>query len=130
MPLRHTISISLAAGLIAVSATVPFASTAQAEPHQPAPSPAKGAGSHPADGSNRLVAQHSLRAPVTNENFYFVMADRFANGDATNDTGGIPGGVNNHGFDPTNKGFYNGGDLAGCSTRSTTSKAWAPQRSG
>lgn len=113
MPLRHTISISLAAGLIAVSATVPFASTAQAEPHQPVPSPAKGAGSHPADGSNRLVAQHSLRAPVTNENFYFVMADRFANGDTSNDTGGVPGGVNDHGFDPTNKGFYNGGDLAG-----------------
>ena len=28
-----------------------------------------------------LQAKHSLRAPVTDENFYFVMADRFENGD-------------------------------------------------
>ena len=56
---------------------------------------------------------HSLRAPVTDENFYFVMADRFENGDTANDTGGIPGDRLTHGFDPTAKGFYNGGDLKG-----------------
>ena len=33
-------------------------------------------------------AQHSLRAPVTRDNFYFVMADRFQNGTAANDDGG------------------------------------------
>ena len=38
-----------------------------------------------------LAARHSLRAPVTDENFYFVMADRFENGDTANDTGGIAG---------------------------------------
>ena len=65
------------------------------------------------NGSKGLEAKHSLRAPVTDENFYFVMADRFANGDTANDTGGIPGGPNQHGFDPTNKGFYQGGDLKG-----------------
>ena len=58
-------------------------------------------------------AQHSLRAPVTDESFYFVMADRFENGSATNDTGGIAGDRLVHGFDPTARGFYNGGDLAG-----------------
>ena len=26
-------------------------------------------------------AQHSLRSPVTDERFYFVMADRFENGE-------------------------------------------------
>jgi glycosidase len=41
------------------------------------------------------------------------MADRFENGDTDNDRGGISGGVNQHGFDPTNKGFYQGGDLKG-----------------
>ncbi len=56
---------------------------------------------------------HSLRAPVTDENFYFVMADRFENGATTNDTGGIPGTRLEHGFDPTSRGFYNGGDLEG-----------------
>ncbi|MGH8892358.1 MAG: alpha-amylase family glycosyl hydrolase [Actinomycetes bacterium] len=58
-------------------------------------------------------ALHSLRSPVTDENFYFVMADRFENGDAGNDTGDIPGDRLQHGFDPTARGFYNGGDLAG-----------------
>ena len=41
------------------------------------------------------------------------MTDRFANGDASNDAGGIAGDRLSTGFDPTDKGFYNGGDLAG-----------------
>ena len=41
------------------------------------------------------------------------MADRFENGSAANDTGGIQGGPNEHGFDPMNKGSYQGGDLNG-----------------
>src|SRR5688500_12894923 len=60
-------------------------------------------------------ALHSLRAPVTDETFYFVMADRFNNGDASNDTGGIQPvdpslpDRDEHGFDPTSKAYYNGG---------------------
>ena len=34
---------------------------------------------HP-KGDGKAVAGHSLRSPVTDEDFYFVMADRFANG--------------------------------------------------
>ncbi len=41
------------------------------------------------------------------------MADRFANGDPTNDTGGVTGDRLDHGFDPSDKGFFHGGDLAG-----------------
>ncbi|MEU4420823.1 alpha-amylase family glycosyl hydrolase [Actinoplanes sp. NPDC024001] len=66
-----------------------------------------------AAGDKGLPGRHSLRAPVTDENFYFVMADRFANGDTTNDTGGLPADPLVSGFDPTRKGFYNGGDLRG-----------------
>jgi alpha-amylase len=66
-----------------------------------------------ASGGGDRGAQHSLRAPVTDERFYFVMADRFANGDATNDRGGLSGDRLVHGFDPTARGFYNGGDLKG-----------------
>ncbi len=63
-------------------------------------------------------ARHSLRGPVTDEDFYFVMADRFDNGDTANDTGGHPAGKPLvSGFDPTNKGFYNGGDLTGLRSR-------------
>jgi alpha-amylase len=58
-------------------------------------------------------AQHSLRSPVTDENFYFVMADRFENGDTGNDLGGLPDDRLVSGFDPTARGFYNGGDLKG-----------------
>ena len=64
-----------------------------------------------------FAAKHSLRSAVTDENFYFVMADRFENGRTDNDTGGIPGGRLDHGFDPAAKGFYNGGDLAGLTKR-------------
>src|SRR5690349_10377307 len=62
---------------------------------------------------NDLPGRHSLRAPVTDENFYFVMADRFANGDPANDRGGLGDDPLVSGFDPTRKGFYNGGDLDG-----------------
>jgi alpha-amylase len=59
-------------------------------------------------------ARHSLRAPVTDDSFYFVMADRFENGDTANDRGGIQSGDRLvHGFDPTARGFYHGGDLNG-----------------
>jgi glycosidase len=51
------------------------------------------------------------------EVIYFLLPDRFDNGDASNDTGAIPGGRLQHGFDPTHIGFYHGGDLAGVTRR-------------
>src|SRR5918995_991914 len=72
------------------------------------------AGAAPAGGDRGgLPARHALRAPVTDENFYFVMADRFDNGDTANDRGGLGDDPLVSGFDPTRKGFYNGGDLDG-----------------
>src|SRR4029453_8184054 len=62
-------------------------------------------------------ARHSLRAPLTGDNFYFVMADRFENGSTANDLGGLPADRLVSGFDPTHKGFYHGGDLAGIRQR-------------
>lgn len=59
------------------------------------------------------LAQRSLRAPLTRERFYFVMADRFANGDPSNDDGGLTGDRLVTGLDPSDKGFFHGGDLAG-----------------
>ncbi|BCB83302.1 alpha-amylase family glycosyl hydrolase [Phytohabitans suffuscus] len=64
-----------------------------------------------------LPALHSLRSAVTDESFYFVMADRFANGDTANDQGGLGSDPLVSGFDPTKKGFYNGGDLKGLLSR-------------
>ena len=54
-----------------------------------------------------------VRQAGSDENFYFVMTDRFANGDTSNDKGGLDGDRLATGFDPTDKGFYNGGDIAG-----------------
>ncbi|WP_342447122.1 alpha-amylase family glycosyl hydrolase [Ornithinimicrobium sp. CNJ-824] len=71
----------------------------------------------PATPADEDLARDSLRQPVTREQFYFVMADRFANGDPSNDTAGIEGDRLDHGFDPADKGFYHGGDLAGIMDR-------------
>ncbi|MEI9514631.1 pullulanase-type alpha-1,6-glucosidase [Agromyces sp. CCNWLW213] len=71
---------------------------------------ARGAYDEQADAA--LVAP-PVRQPGSTENFYFVMTDRFANGDETNDTAGIEGDRLAHGFDPTDKGFYHGGDIQG-----------------
>ena len=67
-------------------------------------------GLSPAD---RALAGSSLREDLTRERFYFVMADRFQNGAPANDRGEIAGTRLQHGFDPTDKGFYHGGDLRG-----------------
>jgi alpha-amylase len=64
-------------------------------------------------GEDGLNARHSLRAAVTDESFYFVMADRFENGNTANDDGGLGSDPLVSGFDPTKRGFYNGGDLEG-----------------
>ncbi|WP_328852125.1 pullulanase-type alpha-1,6-glucosidase [Micromonospora globbae] len=47
------------------------------------------------------------------EQFYFVLPDRFANGDPRNDRGGLAGDRLRTGYDPKDKGFYHGGDLKG-----------------
>ncbi|HEU5068237.1 MAG TPA: alpha-amylase family glycosyl hydrolase [Sphingomicrobium sp.] len=48
---------------------------------------------------------------------YFVVPDRFENGDPSNDRGGLSGDRLHTGFDPTDKGFYHGGDLKGLTSR-------------
>ena len=51
------------------------------------------------------------------EVIYFVLPDRFENGDPANDRGGLSGDRLTTGYDPTAKGFYNGGDLKGLTER-------------
>jgi alpha-amylase len=74
------------------------------------------AGERAADDGSR-IARHSVRGPVSGQHFYFVMGDRFENGDPGNDTGGLGTDKLVSGFDPTSKGFYNGGDLQGLQSR-------------
>jgi glycosidase len=51
--------------------------------------------------------------PAAAEVIYFLLPDRFANGDPANDRGGLSGDASKTGFDPTNKAFFHGGDLRG-----------------
>ena len=48
---------------------------------------------------------------------YFVLPDRFENGDQTNDLGDFTGDRLQTGYDPTAKGFFHGGDLKGLTDR-------------
>jgi glycosidase len=48
---------------------------------------------------------------------YFMLPDRFENGDPGNDRGGLTGDRLKTGYDPTSKAFYNGGDLKGLIAR-------------
>ncbi|MFC9692475.1 pullulanase-type alpha-1,6-glucosidase [Kribbella sp. NPDC056951] len=63
--------------------------------------------------ADKALATPSLRQDLTKERFYFLMADRFANGDKSNDAGGLTGDRLQTGLDPADKGFYHGGDLTG-----------------
>ncbi|MGW2446896.1 pullulanase-type alpha-1,6-glucosidase [Streptomyces sp. NPDC001675] len=71
----------------------------------------------PAPPSDAALAAQAARHDDTREQFYFVMPDRFANGDASNDKGGLTGSRLSTGYDPTDKGFYQGGDLKGLTKR-------------
>ncbi|HEY0085596.1 MAG TPA: alpha-amylase family glycosyl hydrolase, partial [Allosphingosinicella sp.] len=84
---RHALALALSASAAAVAAQAPPAADARLD-----------------------------RTPEQ-EVVYFVLPDRFENGDTANDRGGFAGGRLEHGFDPAHKGFYHGGDLAGLTQR-------------
>ncbi|MEU3722983.1 pullulanase-type alpha-1,6-glucosidase [Streptomyces sp. NPDC031705] len=95
---------ALAAALaVTLLPALPAAAAAQAQP--------------PAPPSDAKLAAEPARHDLTREQFYFVLPDRFANGDPRNDRGGLAGGRLETGLDPTDKGFYQGGDLEGLTDR-------------
>ncbi|MFC4889407.1 pullulanase-type alpha-1,6-glucosidase [Streptomyces beijiangensis] len=75
--------------------------------------PVAAAAKAPAAPSDAALASVPARNDLTRDQFYFVMPDRFANGDSSNDKGGLTGSRLQTGYDPTDKGFYQGGDLKG-----------------
>ncbi|MFJ6082172.1 pullulanase-type alpha-1,6-glucosidase [Streptomyces sp. NPDC092369] len=96
IPVRRVAAVAVAA--LALALVQPLA--AHADPPPAPPSDAK-------------LAAEPARHDDTREQFYFVMPDRFANGDTANDRGGLTGSRLSTGYDPTDKGFYQGGDLKG-----------------
>jgi glycosidase len=95
-------SLTLATGVIGMI----LSGAALAEPVAETSSPA--APTAPGDFRARLPQDEVI---------YFLLPDRFENGNPGNDTGGIAGGKLQNGFDPTDEGFYHGGDLAGLTRR-------------
>jgi glycosidase len=73
----------------------------------------------PASAGSELdgLAGAPVRSPIASDSFYFLMTDRYVNGDPANDTGGRSGGPSTTGFEPTSDAFYHGGDLAGLAGR-------------
>ncbi|MFF5272568.1 pullulanase-type alpha-1,6-glucosidase [Streptomyces sp. NPDC000133] len=102
---RTTLRRGAVAALCAALIPVVPASATTAAPRPPGP---------PSDA--RLAAEPA-RHDLTREQFYFVMPDRFADGDPSNDRGGLTGSRLETGYDPTDKGFYQGGDLKGLTDR-------------
>ena len=64
-----------------------------------------------------LPAKAAVAAPSHPEMIYFVMLDRFENGDPTNDAGGLTGDQTTTGYLASNPGFYHGGDIRGLINR-------------
>ena len=75
-----------------------------------APVPVQGKETEPSEASLAAMAPSTSHRA---EQFYFLLPDRFANGDKGNDRGGYPGDRMSTGYDPTDKGFYHGGDIQG-----------------
>lgn len=64
-----------------------------------------------------VVSLPAYESPGAGQVFYFVLTDRFQNGDPANDRGGMTGGRDWTGFDPADKGYFHGGDLRGLTER-------------
>lgn len=71
----------------------------------------------PSSMTSSVAATDYLSRPAEDDVVYFMLPDRFENGTTDNDQGGFAGGKLDHGFDPTHKGFYHGGDLKGLTSR-------------
>ncbi len=66
--------------------------------------------------ASSMDAPGATRQPE-DEIIYFVLPDRFENGNRGNDRGGIEGDWRAHGYRPDHRGFYLGGDLKGLTER-------------
>ena len=58
-----------------------------------------------------------VRGPQSDESVYFIMTDRFENGDSSNDYGGSSQSLSVSGFAPEDIGYWHGGDFKGLTKR-------------
>ena len=67
----------------------------------------------PSGAALATLATPAPDSALASERIYFVLTDRYANGDPSNDSGGVTGTRNQTGFDPSSTGFWHGGDFKG-----------------
>jgi glycosidase len=67
----------------------------------------------PTGGELAALASPPSYSAFASQRIYFVLPDRYANGDASNDRGGVTGTRDVTGYDPADTGWYHGGDLKG-----------------
>ena len=97
MTLKQTFKISLVASAIALLGACSSEKSKQPETQQV-----------------QVKSQSNyLTRDVRDDVFYFVMPDRFENGDKSNDNGSETIEISRGGFDPTSNGHYHGGDMRG-----------------
>jgi glycosidase len=70
-----------------------------------------------ADVSTSALFAPAVRGAQSNESVYFVMTDRFENGDSSNDFGGATEGRYASGYVPDEIGWWHGGDFKGITKR-------------
>jgi glycosidase len=69
-------------------------------------------------GGHSSAPPASLAVPgappsLNTDRIYFVMTDRYADGDPSNDAGGVSGTRNQTGYDPSSTAYWHGGDFKG-----------------
>ncbi|MDQ3822536.1 MAG: alpha-amylase family glycosyl hydrolase, partial [Actinomycetota bacterium] len=101
-----------ASAAIALALVVAVASGANAQ------APAPPSGSELAE-----LSKPPVRTSIASQRFYFVMPDRYRNGDPANDRGGLSGPRAVTGYDPTDPGWFHGGDLRGLTGECTDTRS-------
>ena len=96
---RRSLAIGSTAGLLLL------AGVGGAAPHVSAQAPV--------GAELEALAQPPTYGALASQRIYFVMPDRYANGDTANDRGGLTGQRSVTGYDPADTGWYHGGDLKG-----------------
>ncbi|MEX2256862.1 MAG: hypothetical protein WEC34_15595, partial [Acidimicrobiia bacterium] len=86
----------------------------------PAAAPGASPPPGPAGATLAALGRPAVYASIASERIYFVLPDRYANGDPANDRGGRTGIRGVTGFDPTDPGWFHGGDYRGLTDDCTT----------
>ena len=67
----------------------------------------------PTGAALTILGKAPARTSIASQRIYFVLPDRYANGDPSNDRGGLTGAREVTGFDPTDTNWFHGGDYRG-----------------